>query len=106
METYSKNGSLSRIMSRFKNCENKIGRICPDWNDNGVYKKLHLQGEYTTDNNTRTSLKFSFIKCENTTLNGNHCKSLRVINDFLSNTIIEMRVIDASINDEFYQNLN
>ena len=37
METISSNGTISRMMSYFKNCENHIGRLCPDWYDNGMH---------------------------------------------------------------------
>jgi len=46
METIYPNGTLTRMGSHFKNCEQTIGSICPDWNDNGMFDQLHLQGSY------------------------------------------------------------
>jgi len=100
MESFSENGTLSRMMSTFKNCEKNIGRICPDWYENGMHALLKIQGSYI-DNKKRTNLKFSFIKCVNSTQNDNHCKSPERIEDLMANTILEMRVKDAAINDEF-----
>ena len=79
LETISDDGNLSRMMSYFKNCDtqtnhNLKGRLCPDWKQNGMREKLRIQGSYL-DDTKRTSIKFSFIKCVNTTRNGDHCKS-------------------------------
>ena len=44
METYEQDGSLTRLASRYKNCQKKehVGRLCPNWMENGMYDKLHL----------------------------------------------------------------
>jgi len=105
MESISENGTLSRMMSNFKNCNDNIGRVCPDWYENGMHEKLRIQGSYI-DNSKRTSLKFSFIKCENSTENDNHCKSPERIQDLMANTILEMRMEDSAINDDFEMNIN
>jgi len=105
MESISENGTLSRMISAFKNCEDNIGRVCPDWYENGMHAKLRIQGSYI-DNTKRTSLKFSFIKCENSTKNDNHCKSPERIQDLMANTIIEMRMEDSAINADIDGSLN
>ena len=40
METVHANGTVTRMMSQFKNCNRKLkntGRLCPDWYENGMY---------------------------------------------------------------------
>ena len=105
METISDNGTLTRMMSYFKNCDHIVGRLCPDWETNGMRDKLRVKGSYL-DGTSRTSLKFSFIKCVNSTSNANHCKSPERIEDFMGNTIIEMRIDDSTINDEFSMHMH
>jgi hypothetical protein len=62
-----------------------------------MFSQIHLSGSYI-DNINRTSLKFSLIKCVNTTVNSNHCKSNETIDLFMANTIIEMRLIGKALN--------
>lgn len=42
METISENGTLTRMMSYFKNCEHMEGRLCPDWVDNGMRDQIRI----------------------------------------------------------------
>ena len=41
------------------------------------------------------------MHCVNTTRNGNNCKSPEKIDDFMANTIMEMRLEDSSIKMDF-----
>ena len=77
METVHPNGTVSRLVSKYKNCEGRFeGRLCPDWHKNGMYNQLHLSGSYIENSgHDKTNLKFSFIKCVNTPENGNHCET-------------------------------
>jgi hypothetical protein len=36
IETKYKNGTVDILMANFKNCEVKIGRLCPDWETNNL----------------------------------------------------------------------
>lgn len=36
METQKNNGTIVRLGSQFKNCEDDIGKLCPDWTENGM----------------------------------------------------------------------
>ena len=56
-----------------------------------MYDKLHLKGSYVK-NTEVTNLKFSLIKCTNTTSNGHGCQSPEKIQDFMDSIIIEMRI--------------
>lgn len=64
---------------------------------------MKLSGSYI-DRTDRYNLKFSFIKCQNTT--ENTCESEERINDFLANVIIEMRINDLAVDDEFNTHVN
>ena len=64
---------------------------------------MKLSGSYI-DRTDRSNLKFSFIKCQNTT--EKTCESEERINDFLANVIIEMRINDLTVDDEFNTHVN